>query len=171
MKRIAAIIAVVAMAFTARVIYVNAVEYRFTEKAIYQTGETFTLNELEITCTYDGIYSSDELIKIYGDEILNYSDEADLMLTLNITNETNEAKTIDLSSFCMQYGYISGGGINPYLFGYLNSGTGSKCTVKQGETMTVILPYPYNWDTDGSEKPYDLVLSLYPENVRVRIVE
>ncbi len=171
MKRIAAIIAVIAIAFTARVIYVNTVEYRFTEKAVYQTGETFTLNGLEITCIYDGIYSSDELIKIYSEEVLNYSDEADLMLTLSITNGANEAKTIDLSSFCMQYGYISGGGINPYLFGYLNSGTGSKCTVEQGETITVILPYSYDWDAFGDEKPYDLVLSLYPENIRVRIVE
>lgn len=171
MKRIAAIIAVIAIAFTARVIYVNAVEYRITEKAVYQTDETFTLDELEITCTYDGIYSSDELIKIYGEEILSYSDEADLMLTLDITNGTDETKTIDLSSFRMQYSYISGGGINPYLFGYLNSGTGSRLTVEPSETVSVILSFPYDWDAFEDEKPYDLVLSLYPENIRARIVE
>ena len=171
MKRIIAIIAVIAIAFTARVIYVNAIEYRFTEKAVYQSGETFTLNDLELTCTYDGIYSSEELTKIYGDEVISYCDESDLILTLEITNPTNDEKTLDLSSFCMQYAYTSGGGINPYLFGYLNPDTSSKCTIEPGETVAVILPYPYDWDTLGSEKPYDLILSLYPENVRVRIVE
>ncbi|MCD7847217.1 MAG: hypothetical protein LUG49_04220 [Oscillospiraceae bacterium] len=171
MKRIVAIIIVLAIAFTARVIYVNAVEYRFTEKTVHATGETFNLHDLELTCTYDGIYSSEELTKIYGEEVLIYSDESDLILTLEITNPTDEVKTLDLSSLCMQYAYISGGGINPYLFAYLNSGIGSKCTIKSGETLTILLPYSYDWDTFGSQKPYDLVLSLYPENVRVRIVE
>ncbi|MCD8107883.1 MAG: hypothetical protein LUE20_08005 [Oscillospiraceae bacterium] len=171
MKRIVAIIAVIAIAFTARVIYVNAIEYHFTEKAVYETGDTFILNGLELTCTYDGIYSSEELMKIYGEEVLSYCDESDLILTLIVTNPTAEEKALDLSSFCMQYAYTSGGGINPYLFAYLNPGTGSKCTMESGETLTVLLPYSYDWDTFGSEKPYDLVLSLYPENVRVRIVE
>ncbi|MCD7785448.1 MAG: hypothetical protein LUH18_07755 [Oscillospiraceae bacterium] len=171
MKRIIAIIAILAIAFTARVVYVNAVEYRFTKKAVYQSGETFTLHDLELTCTYDGIYSSEELTKIYGEEVLSYSDESDLLLTLEITNLTAESQTLDLTSLCMQYAYTSGGGINPYLFGYMNPGTGSKCTIAPAETLTVLLPFPYDWDTFGSEKPYDLVLSLYPENVRVRIVE
>ncbi len=171
MKRIIAIIAVIAIAFIARVVYVNAVEYRFTERAVYTSGETFTLHNLELTCTYDGIYSSEELIKIYGDEVINYCDESDLILTLEITNPTGEEKTLDLSSFCMQYAYTSGGGINPYLFSYLNPDTGSKCTVESGESLTALLPYPYDWDTFGTQKPYDLVLSLYPKNVRVRIVE
>ncbi len=171
MKRIIAIIAVLAIAFTARVIYVNAVEYHFTEKAVFETGETFTLHDLELTCTYDGIYSSEELTKIYGEEILSYCDESDLILTLEITNPTDEENTLDLSAFCMQYAYTSGGGINPYLFSYLNPGIGSKCTMESSETLIVFLPYSYDWDTFGSEKPYDIVLSLYPENVRVRIVE
>ncbi|MCC8195858.1 MAG: hypothetical protein LIO49_03490 [Ruminococcus sp.] len=171
MKRIIAIIAVLAIAFTARVIYVNAVEYRFTEKSVFETGETFTLYDLELTCTYDGIYSSEELAKIYGEEVRDYSNESDLILTLEITNPTDEPQTLNLTSFCMQYAYIPGGGINPYLFAYLNPGIGSKCTVESGETLTVLLPYLYDWDTLGTEKPYDLVLSLYPENVRVRVVE
>ncbi len=171
MKRIISIIAVIAIAFTARVVYVNVFEYHFTEKAVYQTGEIFILNDLELTCTYDGIYSSEELTKIYGEEVLSYCDESDLILTLEITNPTAEEKTLDLSSFCMQYAYISGGGINPYLFAYLNPDTGSKCTIESAETVTILLPYLYDWDTLGFEKPYDLVLSLYPENVRVRIVE
>ncbi len=171
MKRIISIIAVIAIVFTARVIYVNAIEYHFTEKAVYQSGETFTLNDLELTCTYDGIYSSEELTKLYGEEILSCCDESDLILTLEITNPTGEEKTLDLSSFCMQYAYTSGGGINPYLFAYLNPGIGSKCTIDPAETLTVLLPYPYDWDTNGKEKPYDLVLSLYPENVRARVVE
>ncbi|MCD7732785.1 MAG: hypothetical protein LUH56_05030 [Oscillospiraceae bacterium] len=172
MKRIIAIVAVIAIVFTARVIYVNAFEYRFTEKTVHATGETFTLHDLELTCTYDGIYSSEELAKLYGEEILSYCDESDLILTIEITNPTGEEKTLDLTSFRMQYAFTSGGGINPYLFGYLNEGIGgSKCTIESGKTVTVLLPYPYDWDTLGSEKPYDLVLSLYPENVRVRIVE
>ncbi|MCD7803591.1 MAG: hypothetical protein LUH03_00340 [Oscillospiraceae bacterium] len=172
MKRIIAIIATLAIAFTIRVVYVNAFEYRFTEKVVYSTGETFTLHDLELTCTNDGIYSSEELARIYGEEVLNYSDESDLILTLEITNLTDEPQTLDLTSFRMQYAFTSGGGINPYLFGYLNDGIGgSKCTIESGKTVTVLLPYPYDWDTLGSEKPYDLVLSLYPENVRVRVVE
>ncbi len=171
MKRIIAIIAAFAIAFTARVVYVNAVEYRFTEKTVHSTGETFTLHDLELTCTYDGIYSSEELAKIYGEEVISYCDESNLILTLEITNPTDESQTLDLSTFCMQYAYISGGGINPYLFAFLNEGIGSKCTIAPAETLTVLLPYLYDWDTFGSEKPYDLVLSLYPENVRVRIVE
>ncbi len=171
MKRIIAIITVIAIAFIARVIYVNAVEYRFTEKAVYSTGETFIFHNLEITCSYDGIYSSEEFAKIYGEEVISYCDESDLILTLEITNPIAESQTLDLSSFCMQYAYISGGGINPYLFAYLNPGTGSKCTIEPAETFTILLPYLYDWDTFGTEKPYDLVLSLYPENVRVRIVE
>ncbi|MCD7823652.1 MAG: hypothetical protein LUG86_06550 [Oscillospiraceae bacterium] len=171
MKRIIAIIAVLAIAFTARVVYVNAFEYRFADKAVYSTGETFTLNSLELTCIYDGIYSSEELAKIYGDEVISYCDESDLILTLEITNPTDEPQTLDLSSFCMQYAYTSGGGINPYLFAFLNESISSKCTIDPAETVTVNLPYSYDWDTLGSQKPYDLVLSLYPENVRVRIVE
>ncbi|MCD8006500.1 MAG: hypothetical protein LUF29_05930 [Oscillospiraceae bacterium] len=171
MKRIVAIIAVIAIALTARVVYVNAIEYRFTEKAVYSTGETFTLHDLELTFTYDGIYSSEELTKIYGEEVLSYCDESDLILTIEITNSTGEEKTLDLISLRMQYAYTSGGGINPYLFAYLNPNIGSKCTIESAETLTAILPYPYDWDTFGTEKPYDLVLSLYPENVRVRIVE
>ncbi len=171
MKRIIAIIAVIVIAFTARVVYVNAFEYRFTEKSVFDSGEIFTLHDLELTCTYDGIYSSEELAKIYGEEVIGYCDESDLILTLEITNPTDESQTLDLSSFCMQYAYTSGGGINPYLFAYLNPNIGSKCTIKSGKTLTVLLPYSYDWDTFGTEKPYDLVLSLYPENVRVRIVE
>ncbi|MCC8132050.1 MAG: hypothetical protein LIO72_10010 [Ruminococcus sp.] len=172
MKRIISIITMLAIAFTTRVVYVNAVEYHFTEKAVYSTGETFIFHDLELICTCDGIYSSEELAKIYGEEVLNCSDESDLILTLEITNPTDEPQALDLSSFCMQYAYTSGGGINPYLFGYLNGGIGgSKCTIESGKTVTVLLPYPYDWDTLGSQKPNDLVLSLYPENVRVRIVE
>ncbi len=158
--------AVLAAFFVIRVVYVNTVKYQITERVVYRPQETFSFHNLQITSSEYGIYSGEELSAMYDDEIKDYVDEQDLLFNLEIENTTGEVQTLDLSSTCIQYDSVSGGGLNPYLFSYFNENASASMTLDANETKTVTMIFPYFECRSAS-----LIFSLYPENVKLLVID
>ncbi|MCD8219943.1 MAG: hypothetical protein LUC50_06380 [Ruminococcus sp.] len=103
---------------------------------------------------------------MYDDEIKDYVDEQDLLFNLEIENTTEDVQTLDLSSTCIQYDSISGGGLNPYLFFYFNENASASMTLDANEAKTVTMIFPYFECHSAS-----LIFSLYPENVKLTVID
>lgn len=152
--------------FVIRVIYVNTVKYQVTVREVYQLQETFLFHNLQITSSEYGIYSGEELSAMYHDEIKDYVDDQDILFNLEIQNTTEEPQTLDLSSTCIQYDSVSGGGLNPYLFPYFNNNESAYVTIDAGETKVVTMVFPY-FECDTAS----LIFSLYPENIKLLVFD
>ncbi|MBO5383324.1 MAG: hypothetical protein J6A30_03395 [Ruminococcus sp.] len=159
-----AITIVLILLFVMRVLYVNNIQYSITGRVVHQLQETFSFHNIQITASEYRIYSGEELSAMYDNQIKDYVDEKDLLFNLNLQNTTDEVQKLDLSSVCIQYDSISGGGLNPYLFPFFNNNESAYIVVDPGETKTVTMIFPYTACDTAS-----LIFSLYPNNVRLLI--
>ncbi len=141
-----------------RIAYVNTVKYPTSAACIYALNETASYRSFEITVTDSTVYSADELQELFDMADSAYLDEREIVLSVHVRNTGDDAKRLAVSSFTMEYGYLSGGGINPDLFYSFNPDL-SDLTFEPGEELDILLPYPLL-----AENPH-LILSLYPQKI------
>jgi len=147
-----------------RIIYLNTQKYPLLPAQNYTLQDEINNDGFLICFNNYQIYNANQLKEYYYDESSSsFMDESDIIFNVSIKNTTSEDKKINLEKFTMQNGYITGGGINPFLFNCLNTDLQS-LTLEPNEEIKVLLPYPYL-----SDKDIKLILSLYPQKISVNI--
>lgn len=157
-----AFLVLVSLVILFRIAYVNLVEYPTSAACTYALNETAAYRSFELTVTGSTVYSADELQELFDMADSAYLDEREIVLSVHVRDTGDEAKRLDVSSFAMEYGYLSGGGINPDLFYSFNPDL-SDLTFEPGEEQDIFLPYPLL-----AENPH-LVLSLYPQKIIMNV--
>ncbi len=153
-----AVLVITSLVIAFRIAYVNLVKYPTSAAHTYALNETAAYHSFELTVTDGTVYSADELQELFGMADSAYLDEREIVVSVHVRNTGEEAKRLDVMSFAMEYGYLSGGGINPDLFYSFNPEL-SGLTFEPGEERDILLPYPLL-----AENPH-LVLSLYPQKI------
>ncbi|MCD8380440.1 MAG: hypothetical protein LUC95_09055 [Lachnospiraceae bacterium] len=160
MSRVLIILA--AAAVVLRIVYVNTVQYPTQPSRTYTLNETVLFRDFEITITDYTIYTGSQLQELFDLTDSSYVDETEIVLAMHVRYIGDESKRLDVTSFALEYDYISGGNINPILFNYFNADL-SGLNFEAGEEKDILLPYPLN-----GENP-QLVISLYPQKLMIKI--
>ena len=158
-----AFLVLASLAIVFRIAYVNIVKYPTSAACTHALNETAAYRSFELTVTGSTVYSADELQELFDMVDSAYLDEREIVLSVHVRNTGDEAKRLDASSFAMEYGYLSGGGINPDLFYSFNPNL-SDLTFEPGEELDILLPYPLL-----AENPH-LILSLYPQKIIMEFI-
>lgn len=156
----AALIFLAAAAMILRIVYVNVVQYPVQPSRTYTLNETVVFRDFEMTITDYNIYTGSQIQELFALTDSSYVDETEIVLAMHVRYTGDESRRLDVTSFALEYDYISGGNINPILFNCFNSDL-SGLTFEPGEEKDVLLPYPLN-----GEKP-NLILSLYPRKLMI----
>lgn len=161
----AVLVVILAVLIVIRIVYVNTVSYSISVREVYNIDEEFEYNGMLMKLSEYKVYSGEELDSLYDDELTDIVDGYDILFNLTITNISDENTQFNVSGSGMMYGYESGGNVNPYLFQYFNPNTRGIIELVPSETKTVTLAFPIEFDT----KEIEYIVSLYPENVRVKM--
>lgn len=148
-----------------RVIFVNKKAYSVLQPKLYRIGDIFEYDGMQMQLSDYKIYKGEELNSQYNNELSDIIDEYDILFNLTITNVSNTVKQYNASASGMMYGYESGGNVNPYLYQYFNPNTKGIISLEKDESKTVTLAFPI----DVSNENIEYVVSLYPENIRVKL--
>lgn len=162
------LVLIIMILIAARIYYVNNVEYSSERPLTYSLDEAFEYNELEFKITNRKILSPDQLMEEFPEipEDVLKEDGGDLLLDIHIKNTSGIEQDFDLTALTMQIGIFSGGGINPYLFQYMNTDLSAYLTIKSNQEISATLAYPM--DTTRTETDdLKLILYLYPQTVSV----
>lgn len=158
----AALIFLAAAAVILRIIYVNVVQYPIQPSQTYALNEMVLFRDFEITIMDYTIYTDSQMQELFALTDSSYVDETEIVLAVHVRYTGTESKRLDVTSFALEYDYISGGNINPILFNCFNTGL-SGLTFEPGEEKDILLPYPLI-----GENPH-FVISLYPQKLRIEL--
>ena len=149
-----------------RIWYVNNVQFKQTAVKQYGIGEEFLLDDMTLKVTGIEILTRDEIVEKYSDEIESSVDDKNIIIDIEIKNNYNDERTIELSGIALFLDdKLSGGNMNPFLWSYLNDQS-SIITLNKGESTVMHAPYPY-----GDYKKAELIFRLYPEKIKVLLVD
>ena len=148
-----------------RIIYVNKIIYSVSSHREYNIGDSFEYNGMQMQLSDYRIYKGEELNLQYNNELSGIVDEYDILFNLTIKNISDTKKQYNASATGIMYGYESGGNTNPYLYKYFNPDIKGIVTLEKDESKTITLVFPTNIDNENIE----YVVSLYPENIKVKL--
>lgn len=163
-------IIVVGIASVIRIRYINTVQ-RTTGVHSYKLNERFEYSGFEFEAVEAALYTAAEMQSKFKEIQFDALDENDLLITLKIKNLTEEEKTVNITTFTLQCGLENGGGVNPYLYPYLNPETGGGARLGSGEERMIQLAFPVEETAVKSEEQLKLIISLYPEKYEIIIRE
>lgn len=159
------IIVIIIVLAVIQIIYINKTVYSIPTKIQYKIGDDFEYDGMLIKVSDYKIYRGEELNSKYNNELTGMVDEKDILFNLTITNISDTNKSYNASGSGIMYGYESGGNVNPFLFQYFNPNKKGIVTLAEGECETVTLAFPI----DDNDENIEYIISLYPENIRVKI--
>lgn len=148
-----------------RIVYVNKTIYSVSPQKKYKISDNFEYDGMQMQLSDYRIYKGEELSSQYNNDLSDIVDEYDILFNLTITNVSNTTKQYNASASGMMYGYESGGSANPYLYQYFNPNTKGIVALEKDESRTITLAFPI----DISSENIEYVVSLYPENIRVKL--
>lgn len=156
--------------------------YPQNEKIVYDYGESFVVQNAEITIDdafilkKEEIKEDEELTKLLK-ESSGYLEEEDLSLALfklNFKNTLKEDIVVDMTMFHLESGSFSLQFYYPLLFYYNNSGIYVELEAK--EEKSIIAPVPIaagnflNYNAESIlNRDYFLVCSLYPKKIMAKV--
>lgn len=159
------IIVIIIILTVIQIIYINKTVYSIPTKIQYKIGDDFEYDGMLIKVSDYKIYRGEELNSKYNNELTGMVDEKDILFNLTITNISDTNKSYNASGSGIMYGHESGGNVNPFLFQYFNPNKKGIITLAEGECETVTLAFPI----DDNDENIEYIISLYPENIRVKI--
>jgi len=145
-----------------RIFYINAIKYPAPLPQTYMLNEIADYRNFDIYVSEYAVYTDNQLKEMFTIENLEFADETEIVLNMHIKNNSNDKRRLELSTFTLEYDYLSGGGVNPVLFSFFNSNL-STLDFEPNEEKNIMLPYPLI-----DEHPH-LLLSLYPQKIIIEI--
>ena len=145
------VIVILGVSSIIRIVYVNSKQQ--TGKAYtYEVGEKFEYNDFQIKVNEAKVYSAD-----------------DMLIKLEVKNIANEERTFNIESLTLQIGMESGGGVDPYIYSYVNPDANGNSTFEKEEMRTVMLAFPVERTVLKTNEKLKLILSLYPKKYEIEL--
>lgn len=145
-----------------RIFYINAIRYPVLLSQTYMLNEIVDYRNFDIYVSKYTVYSDKQLQEMFTINNSEFVDETEIVLNMYIKNNSDDKRRLELSVFTLEYDYLSGGGINPFLFSCFNSDL-STLDFEPNEEKNIMLPYPL-----VDEHPH-LLLSLYPQKIIIEL--
>lgn len=160
------VIVILGVSSIIRIVYVNSKQQ--TGKAYtYEVREKFEYNDFQIKVNEAKVYSADDMKAMYEEIPEEMLAEDEILIKLEVKNIANEERIFNIESFTLQIGMESGGGVDPYVYPYVNPDANRSSTFEKKEIRTVMLAFPIERTTLEKDKRLKLILSLYPEKYEI----
>lgn len=150
---------------------------------------TYTLISFGENISYEGLeikiknsFFMDEKTKkvVFKDEFDSGQELNCLVVELELFNPTNDTLKVDIYNFMIETGFWANG-INLNAFLQINEDTPNASlspSIKNNENMVLYLPFsmlnsnfPNHTISEIQNRPYSLILSLYPEKIMLEVIK
>lgn len=162
------VIVILGVSSIIRIVYVNSKQQ--TGKAYtYEVGGKFEYNDFQIKVNEAKVYSADDMKAMYKEIPEEMLAEDEILIKLEVKNIANEERTFNIESLTLQIGMESGGGVDPYIYSYVNPDANGNSTFEKEEMRTVMLAFPVERTVLKTNEKLKLILSLYPKKYEIEL--